>query len=75
MSRMSGCSYVSRMNGCRFESSVLKDWWGRPIFYGVVDHKMVLTSAGPDGTFATDDDIGLPSASNPHAERYELTRP
>jgi len=53
---------------CRAEGDWLTDFWGHPIYYGVIDGRLVIQSAGPDGIFATSDDIGLPTVNDPLAE-------
>lgn len=45
---------------CQLDTALARDAWGSPIFYGVIRAEPVLVSAGPDGVFATEDDISTP---------------
>lgn len=60
------------MWSCRLQASSLNDAWGQPIFYSVIRGELVVRSAGPDGRFATGDDIGTPTGAEAYAERFEI---
>lgn len=80
--RSNGGAYPESLDGlltlpdqasqCRLRHTDLHDGWGRAIFYGVVGDGFIIRSAGPDGLFATPDDIGPPTLDDPHAETFDL---
>lgn len=49
---------------CRFHEHDFLDGWGVPIYYGVGDSGPFAVSAGTDGRFTTDDDIGTPTGTD-----------
>lgn len=53
-----------KVTGCAFDSSYLIDGWGRPIEAEWSEHAPRLRSAGPDGQFATADDIISPDSTS-----------
>jgi len=57
---------------CALEPSDVTDGWGHPVFYGVVHGIPIVRSAGADGLFTTADDIGWPTAMDPHTAPFEI---
>ncbi len=57
---------------CTVAEDMLEDFWGQPIFYGLVGNTIVVVSAGEDGRFTTDDDIGIPAPDAQHAETVNV---
>ena len=47
-------------SSCRINEEDLVDAWRTPIYYGLVEGRLLLTSAGRDRQFATTDDLGMP---------------
>ena len=62
----------SKWAACSLERDLLQDAWDRPIFYMAEEGRLLIVSAGPDGRFATEDDIGLPHSDDQHAEQMNL---
>lgn len=58
--------------GCGLTEDLLEDAWGRPIYYAADGGRLRAVSAGPDGRFATADDIGLPESGTQDAERMDI---
>lgn len=59
---------------CRLYRDQLTDEWGTPIRYTVQTAAPVILSAGPDRTFGTADDVGLPSATDSLGFRIEAQK-
>lgn len=57
---------------CRLSEDLLDDGWDHPIYYQAMDHRLSVVSAGPDGRFATADDIVLPQGGTPHTELVDI---
>jgi len=59
---------------CLLVESLLSDAWEQPLFYALSSGIPVVMSAGQDGRFTTEDDIGMPRPDSPKAEPVELER-
>ena len=55
---------LAQMARCRLTAEDLNDAWGRPIFYAIIEGRLVVRSAGADGRFSTIDDIGPPEPAD-----------
>lgn len=65
---------LAQMAKCRLPAEDLNDSWDRPIFYAIIQGRLVVRSAGPDGRFSTIDDIGLPEAADARiSEAFDIT--
>jgi hypothetical protein len=65
-------SAAAKLSRCRLEEHMLVDGWDDPIFYAVVDGRVVLRSAGADKRFSTRDDVGRPVPSDQHSESFTV---
>jgi hypothetical protein len=64
----------ARMLGCRLDAEGVLDSWGKPIFYAVMAGRIIVRSAGADGRFTTEDDIGQPGRADAHVEAFDVGR-
>lgn len=64
--------FTSAMRNCRLSPESYFDAWSRPIFYGVIEERLVIRSAGVDGRFATADDISIPTELDRYVEEFSI---
>jgi hypothetical protein len=69
---MPKATVAAKLSRCRLEEHVLVDGWGDPIFYAVVNGRLIISSAGADKRFSTRDDVGRPLPSDPHSESFSV---